>query len=1152
VAIGMEIRLNDEQIKAAMSDKDTVIVSAGAGSGKTAVLTSRYLWLIDTCKISPESILTITFTKKAAMEMRERILNMLGDDNQYLRQQVLRAQICTIHSFCEEILREYALEAGIDPAYRVLDEAESLTLLYSVFELLKHKIWHLADKDEKYKKMQQLLFDHNVEKLQVELFDLYRVISTRGLSAKDINIPNEPVIKISSLEIIKDIENLISSSVKLTESVKMLIEEIIYKLSLGSDFNDDIIYLEVNKLIGKVKGDLWENIVEKISLYRQKLLEKKIYPYITSSINLLIDIEEMYNEEKIRRGLIDYNDMMRLSRKLLNDVNEPGAKESYNKKYKHIMVDEFQDTSFLQYDIISAVRGNAKLFLVGDVKQSIYGFNGSDIKLYTDIEKAILADDNGERVVMSKNYRTQKEIIENINSIFLKKWSSENKNDNLFEYEELDAMADKEFISDVLTEIMSINIEGSAEELRKCEGRWISDRIRQMVEYEGIKYSDILILLRSTTDVKLYEDELSNADIPCYVVKGRGFYKSAEIRDIIAMINCAMNPMDDIALSTVLRSPMVKLSDDALFWLINDKGDLPNIKNIDSGRLWIRLNNWSANVNINKSDKYKIEIFLRDLQTVQQQIPEGNPITIIDAILKYSGYTQVLLMSGNGLQKYANLMKFREVATEFNSRGIFDLKEFTRYIDMMEKYMNKEASAPVEAEKSDVVKIMTIHAAKGLESPVVFLADAGRSLDKNTKPLYLLNEKKMLMKYYNMDDDKYVESEDYKNLLNKSKNQEMKEEERLLYVAMTRAKKKLVIVGTENDNESYMKMIKEFSSIPDFNSPIEKILNINNNPELKVKICSSEIKNILKSKKPDSYYNIIKKNISAAEKTDISPAISEIKRYNKKIDNFKLTIKDLYKKTNFGVSRILTYSSCPLKYWFQYYLKPDENLRNEVYEIDDINDEPHGAEFGTKFHFVMQHLQFNDRMKLDTEKVLDEIIELDKNQILSIEERQKIIGYLRKIASLPIFIKLMSAKKVYRELGFVLNINGFTVPGYIDLAAQCDDGWWVVDYKTGSKSLSRHTNQMFIYMMAIRDSIKENPIGSTVIYVDNSKPEFNIYYDKIRMADIEKLIVTACLGMANEIFTPNPSEKCQYCTYKDVCFYLPDNDGQLVMDYGIF
>ncbi|MEI6521826.1 MAG: PD-(D/E)XK nuclease family protein, partial [bacterium] len=474
------------------------------------------------------------------------------------------------------------------------------------------------------------------------------------------------------------------------------------------------------------------------------------------------------------------------------------------------------------------------------------------------------------------------------------------------------------------------------------------------------------------------------------------------------------------------------------------------------------------------------------------------------------------------------------------------------YIDMMEKYMNKEASAPVEAEKSNVVKIMTIHAAKGLEAPVVFLADASRTLEKNSKSLFVFKENKLLMKYYNLDDDEYVEPEEYIKLLNKSKSKELKEESRLLYVAMTRAKKKLVIVGSENNKESYMNMIKQLSGIVELSSSKDTVMCIDNNSELQIKICSSEVPDLEKSCKPESYYNIIKKNISMAEITDITPTQSEIKRYNKKIDNFKLTIKDLYKKTNFGVSRILTYSSCPLKYWFQYYLKPDETLRDEVYEIDDINDEPHGAEFGTKFHFVMQYLPFNDRVKNDTEMVLDEILDLDENQVLSEDERKKIIGYLKKISSLPIFIKLKSAKKVYRELGFVLNINGFTIPGYIDLAVLCDDGWWVIDYKTGSKSLSRHTNQMFIYMMAMRDSTGSIPIGSSVIYVDNSNPEFNIFYDKTRTEEIQKLIISACSGMADERFNPNPSEKCQYCTYKTMCSYLPDNYGQLVMDYGIF
>ena len=497
----MEFRLNDEQIKAVMSDKNTVIVSAGAGSGKTAVLTNRYLWLIDSCKVSPDSILTITFTKKAAMEMRERILDMLGDDNQYLRQQVLRAQICTVHSFCEEILREYALEAGIDPAYRVLDEAESLTLLYSVFDLIKHKIWHLADTDKNYYKMQQLLFDYDVDKLQIEIFDIYRILVTNGISANDIVMPEPVFFDVNYQDIVDDIIKMIESGIKLSEKEKNFLTEITENMNKDYQDQDEIIYIDVTKLDGKIKNDSWIDISSKIKKYRNQLINLKTTPYLFSSIKLLVEIEEIYNEEKKRRGLIDYNDMMRLSRKLLNDESLPGIKQAYMKKYQHIMVDEFQDTSFIQYDIISTIRGNAKLFLVGDVKQSIYGFNGSDIKLYTDIEKEILDDDNGERVVMSKNYRTQRDITEVINSIFLKKWSSAAKIDNFFEYEELDAMTES-IDKHVKTEIISLSIPGNAEELRKNEGRWISSKINKMVSNEGFKYGDILILLRNKNAIE--------------------------------------------------------------------------------------------------------------------------------------------------------------------------------------------------------------------------------------------------------------------------------------------------------------------------------------------------------------------------------------------------------------------------------------------------------------------------------------------------------------------------------------------------------------------------------------------------------------------------------------------------------------------------
>ena len=823
--------LNDRQLEAVLTEAPTVLVSAGAGSGKTRVLTERYLQLLTRRenRVPMDRLLTLTFTRKAAQEMRERIARGLEERSLgSLRPELMRAPIGTIHGFCERVLRERALQAGIDPNFRVLDEAEADTLLEGALDEIFARFWEGGQRERE--DIVRLLLDFPHREIRDALVETYRDARARGLR---LDLPPAPPAPLDAAAAtlhaaVNDLLGLSGTSAwqERLRDVREAYADLRATLDIARDFSWDLhdAVITYGKRLTPAGGpkDLAKAARDAIKAalegWLAAYLDLGAQPYLRAFTVLLGHLDDVYREAKDDQGLLDFDDLLLLTRDLLRDA-ESDAGRYYRTKFRQVMVDEFQDTNPLQFELIRAFQGQGHLFTVGDVKQSIYRFIGSDVAVFLEHEGRLAGmGEAGHRIPMGENYRSRPEVLLPLNALFARLWGETGQ----FPFEPLSV--GKQFNR---KELPAVEVafwpadEGDAATLRDREARWIARRILQLtgrlggealritrededgnLHAENADFGDIILLFRVSTDIARYEEALRQAGVPHYVISGRGFYQAREVQDLIYLLAVLENPCDDFSLAVVLRSLLVGVSDETLYWLSRAWEDwtedqpYPADSRSDPkyGRLWEAIGRVETLPAIPAEERAALARFRGLAIALQEELPAGQPLDLLDRILEETNYAVGLLAMEDGEQRFANVQKLREVAADFQTRGIFDLTDFKRYLAQLEELAPREPSAPLDTEKSPVVRLMTIHAAKGLEAPIVFLADMGREPGKNTSPV-LLADGRLACKLPTPEGE-WAQPAGYRAAVEQTGEEDRREAERLLYVALTRAQEHLVCSGS--------------------------------------------------------------------------------------------------------------------------------------------------------------------------------------------------------------------------------------------------------------------------------------------------------------------------------------------------------------------
>lgn len=878
-----------------------ILVAAAAGSGKTAVLVERIIHKIIDEKMDIDKILVVTFTNAAASEMRERILDAIykkleeEPQNVHLQRQLTllpKASICTIHSFCLDVIHNYFYEIELASNFRIADTVEIDLLKQEVLDdLFEQK--YLENDSDFIELLETYTNYRGDEALQDLILTIYRFMQSNPFPEKWLQEKLNLLIK---NEEIKDFGETIWGKIIL-ENIKEEMEEAVlrlqnmqnkmegfYELSkftqviaedkielqeiIGQIPSWDNTYLRIQNLHfskwptdKKVTLDLKEeakqtrdNIKKTIKEDINKLINQnsetifadfeKILPILQKLVNLVIEFGKLFAEKKKEKNCIDFNDIEHFALTILLK-NPTTVAKKYQEKFLEIAIDEYQDSNLVQESILTSISRGNNIFMVGDVKQSIYKFRQARPELFlqkyqTYQLKEQKKEDEHLKIQLFRNFRSRQNILDVTNLVFeaimSKKLGDIDYNENeylnyganypdlekenyqitmntratemlimdLKEQDEIQAFANEIVESDTKQEETSETNTEQEERVEDevLEARMVANKIQELLKnstmvydrkkgYRPIKPKDIVILLRATSTLApIYEKELSDLEIPVYSDTSSSYLDSVEIQTILSILKIMDNPLQEIPLVVVLRSSIGNFTDNDLLQIrLTDRNC-----NFYEALVKTRL---CAEGNL----KQKIEEFFAKLDKWKKQEQYMPLDELIWQIYLDTGYYQYVGLLPNGAMRQANLKTLFEKAKQYETASYKGLFHFVHFIEKLKKQNGDLASSKLIGENEDVVRIMSIHKSKGLEFPVVFLCNSQKKFNMQDLNESILLHQDLGLGPTFIDTKKKIK---YSTLAKEAiklqmKQETLSEEERILYVALTRAKEKLYITGRSKD-----------------------------------------------------------------------------------------------------------------------------------------------------------------------------------------------------------------------------------------------------------------------------------------------------------------------------------------------------------------
>lgn len=1044
----------DPQREAIETIDRNVAVNAGAGTGKTKVLTERFIHILEYGKLEEgkeiESIVAITFTKKATQEMVERIRKELrmnfhrGEKWPRLYRDMEKANISTIHSFCGQILRENPIESKIDPLFEVMDDVKSLKLLDDSIE----EAINMSLKDERLFNLMLMLKEYRTDKLREDIRGVYNLVRTVGISfkeVKDMTMEFLNDLEIDEEDIIRIKDSVIYLQSKLTKSsnIVKLKDDPIWISFMEKSLREEDLYQTIEYIKSKVGKPTKEvETVEKLKLALDKVLlcKEKAYSWMYLGVlDLLILADEIYTQKKREGGGLDYDD---LQIKVLNLLDNKGVREKYQKKYRYIMIDEFQDTNELQKKIFYKLCSMKEpldmnnLFVVGDPKQSIYAFRGSDIGVFYDVLNDMERTTSKEAITLSKNYRSVDTVINFVNTVFGQ--LMDNRYDSLIAVNKSHNPIDVEILE-------SSELEVNSEESIIFEADLIARRIKQLVDRGLYGYKDFALLFRATTRNFYYEEALKNYNIPYYNSSSRQFFNRQEILDILNGLKLISNPYDIVSSIGFLRGPMACVSDNTIFMLLkNMKENLFNtIREYIKGPIF-PLTELEEKKLISAHDLLAYMYEVKDVLSIDE---------ILNRLLEKTNFIEGHLLMNKGKQALANIYKFQDMVLNFSDNSTKTLEDFIDYIELQKN--EAESEGVIESEDSDVVKLLTIHKSKGLQFPVVIIPEMSKDM-RSFYPRFLFSKDRGIG----------IKVEDIRgkyDLIKKELDEkDLEERKRILYVAMTRAKNMLILANQGKD-KGFKGMIKDLLNPDEIN--VIKDVKIDTSPTPIVKLMD------LKSFMP------------------------------MEDDNFLplMNLKNIpYRKfERFSISQFLSYKTCPRSFYYDYYkrLQFNINISDESGEEESLKDD----------ELYEENNKIQGLSPLDKGNIIHKFCEYYRKGINSIQLLQNIIRSYGLTADNEIIGELMpfidnyvkyeegqELIEIYREKPFHLKLGNNYITGIIDRINVKSDGVEIVDYKTNKvwnkgELIKHYEPQLGLYSFAVEKILGRRVSSASLLFLESGE-----------------------------------------------------------------
>ncbi len=886
----MSVAWTEEQQKVIQLKNRNILVSAAAGSGKTAVLVERIIKILTDREnpVDVDRLLIVTFTEAAASEMKERIRDaierqlMSEPDNEHLKQQetlIHNARITTIHSFCLSVIREHFHTIDLDPGFRIGEEGELKLLRHDVLKEVLEEYYAKGDASfldfiESYAGGRD---DKKVEELVLKLYEFsrsypssakwltdciesYQISDSRGLAESsyfkavkenverwicsalelaDMGLeiagePDGPYMYGDALAADKRIlENLhsVDSYQGFCEAFRGV------KWTRLATNRDQSVSMEktdqVKALREEIKGIVKELGAQYFSQPEEEVLKDIAVcrPMMEVLVNLTMSFTRNFEEKKKSRNMIDFDDMEQYALKILNDDTPEGlvpsrAAKEYQEQFLEVMIDEYQDSNLIQEAILTSVSrvsaGQYNIFMVGDVKQSIYRFRLSRPELFMEkFDTYDLEDSEKQRIDLYKNFRSRKEVLDSVNFLFRQIMVRELGGITYDNKAALYPGADYEEAPGNETQILIVEEEGARESgltVRELEARAIAGCIKNLMKNQQVKdkktgalrpvkYSDIVILTRSIkgwSDVFL--NVLLNEGIPVFAGTKEGYFETREIGILLDYLRVLNNRQQDIPLAAVLASYFGGLDEEELALIRSARPGEPfhqaAILYAKEGRPK-KEESGTNETDKEKAARLKLEQCFLTLSKFDKMVPYMSIHELLWHILEETGYGDYVAAMPGGEQRRANVNMLVEKAIAFESTSYKGLFNFIRYIEQLRKYDVDYGEAALNDENSDTVRIMSIHKSKGLEFPVVIAAGMGKRFNQQDARGSVLIHSSLGVGLDAVDLEMRTKSPSFpKQVIQKEEVLEsLGEELRVLYVALTRAREKLIITGTLKNAE---------------------------------------------------------------------------------------------------------------------------------------------------------------------------------------------------------------------------------------------------------------------------------------------------------------------------------------------------------------
>jgi len=969
-------------------------------------------------------------------------------------------------------LREHPIEAGVDPDFRVLEEDEANLLAERVLD-------DLIESRFQEPEIFDLLRIYSEQEIRDAIQEAVSRSHTFGMSLSEVLAASLGSVPRSEVEkrVLETCEQLKNVKGKETDRDDM---EAALK---GSASNWD--ELERIKDLGKRfhrRGKQKSEIIafrDALSDWVALKVDSMGQRAHDAFLILATDFETKYRTAKRERASLDFNDLEREAVRLIGgeEPRSVACRNMYQRHFRFVMVDEFQDTSRLQYKLISLVGRPDNLFLVGDWKQSIYGFRGADAALLLEKEAAFSTEQGGVRIPLVENFRSRPELLSQINPFFDELWSEEKR-----PFEPLEALRSVPVKRGASLELLTVEREAgeTAEEMRMNEARILAERIHELVSSGAYGYKDFAMLFRVATDIYFYEHELRKLGVPYYVVSGRGFYRQPEVRDLISFLELLENPHLDIPLAAVLRSPLVQVSDDALFWLANaSKRVNPNIPLYDA---FLKCHDISE---IREEDQTRLQTFRKFFFELLEQKEKWTISESLELILERTRYDRYVLGLPQGKRHFANLRKLLEIAREVEARDPIHLGDFIRYVKGLETQEVRESEAQVEALEGNVVKLMTIHKAKGLEFKVVIILDLNRKGEKRGSRFLVDLHWGLGLKVFNEATREFEETFSYRKIKEKIILDARAESKRLLYVGMTRSQDHLILSGCSRENDEPNEG-GDFDEGANWFQWIHAWWGAQTGGGFERKVVEPKREGTGKLLAPLAEHKKIRNALEQHEPV----AVKVPEEAGRIMESLKPIQPVHFERIDLPVTAYSVFSRSPEAYRRTYELGvlPEEQVTTDKLEEWTLEEDEvllGGADFGTIVHRVFEFLVLRP---VDAKKRMPEILERVGRGV-DVETKKELTGLTEQFLGSKQFAQIKSAKMRYAEIPFALRLKAGIIQGTLDLLYQTRTGDWVIlDYKTNridhgtlQREAEPYRTQMMLYALACHELL-HLPVKRATLY----------------------------------------------------------------------